>query len=199
MSVYSLPASKDGKIVTLRIENQVQHQFAGSGMPSVPTQIPAFRVADDVARSMTMGMAWPGMPANAQPGIWVADEPEPTEEQIRNSERYRRAVREQDAFLAAMVKQADDLNLKGQRNNIGLLHRVAAQVLGVTGRPWQEELRSDSLIDCPWCKSKIPTGALRCQFCGEIVDQAAYQAAKLKEKQAGLPGEPPRKPTHAAV
>jgi hypothetical protein len=197
MSEYKLPASKDGEIVMLRIGDQIQYQSAGSGVPPIPVQIPAFKVADDIARCFTMGKSWPNMPANAQPGIWVADQPEPTEAEILGSERYKHAVREQDAFLAAVVTQADDLDRKGQRNNIGLLHREAARVLGVTGRPWQEDLRSDSNMVCPWCKSLIPAGALRCRVCQEVVDPVAYNAAKVLQKQAGFAAEQ-KKPMQVA-
>jgi predicted nucleic acid-binding Zn ribbon protein len=186
-TTFILPAAEKGKYTTLRIEPQVQGVYVGrdnaGAQMHMPRQITVDEVANDCVRVWTMGSGWQGMPENAAPGIWKADEPEPTPEQILNSTQYKVAFDLQNKFFEAKVRRADDFDRRNQRYNINEEYLVAADWIGVTGRPWQEELKAENSKLCQWCGRNIPSGALKCAYCQEVVDYERY-AQEQKKLQA---------------
>jgi hypothetical protein len=130
-------------------------------------------IVNDLVRCWTAGFV--GMPAGAQPGIYVADEPEPTVEQILKSDAYKQARKQQELFAQAYVRQADELERIQKRADINETHRAMADYLGITGRTWQGEVKKENMIQCSWCTKWIPALAIKCPECKEIVNLELYE------------------------
>lgn len=184
-SVFVLPESPiGGKFSRLVIEPQVQSQYVGNGfhVDRSDATTPE-KIAADLVRCWADNRAWSGIPAGARPGIWVAKEPNPTDEQVLSSPEYKRALQEQNRYFAEKVKQAD---LYWQRDkstiNIDSEHYLAADYLKITGRSWQHDNRREANKTCPFCGAVIPSGAMICRECKEIVDPERYAIEKRKRE-----------------
>jgi membrane protein YdbS with pleckstrin-like domain len=52
---------------------------------------------------------------------------------------------------------------------------------------------------CPFCGESIKSDAIKCRFCGEILDQTAYEQARRAESGASQPRTPTPAPAPPAV
>ena len=156
------------------------------------TLITAEEIAYDIVREWTTNA--PGMTPECKPGIWVCAGSKPTEEE------RQRAVKWQSAWCEYLIMQGDEKMAKPEeRKYITPLMRAACRWMG-RERDWLLELKDAEIKMCPFCKKAVPADAIKCQFCGEIIDVARYAKLVAERdaivKAAAAPTAPLPPPVH---
>jgi hypothetical protein len=176
--VFELPATPKGSVTLLRIGRFKTSDYAGNNrnvfLPCTPVE-----VANDLVRTWVDLKAWTGMPPDAQPGIWVEEDPQVTAESVLRSPVFQRYTDMQVRFARAAVAQARALYRIGKTRDINDFHFHMADYLGTTGEPWQTFSHAEQMRKCPLCQTSIPVDSIKCAHCREVVDAERY-AAYLK-------------------
>lgn len=180
-SHYVLPAAKPGTVATLRVDDQHESEYVGF-QRSVEKLVTARVLAESLVRSWTMGRSFAGMPEGAQPGIWIADEEIPTKKQVLESPQFKQMEVAQDRYANAIIAQADKAQLGGKAHLVvSDEHRAMATYLGISGRPWQEQLKREDLVKCPFCAQMADKDAAVCPHCARVINPERYA-----ELEAGI-------------
>ena len=96
-------------------------------------------------------------------GVFVADEPEATDEQIKASPKLAEARAKQEEYFRMLVYEGDELNAKGMP--VDPIHRAAAIWMGAEDRPWVKEISEKQVKTCPACGEPVLANALVCKHC----------------------------------
>lgn len=124
-------------------------------------------------------------PNNAltQYGVGVSRQWPPTAEEMEAAhvalrKRLEFLVNEANMAVAQGPKIAEETIRPDQ-------HFIAARLLKKTSAecPWMDRsMKAAERIACPFCGEPVETGLPKCRNCHEIIDQAAYDAAKRQTK-----------------
>jgi len=176
---FTVPAAKEDDIAILHVEESVfwipnvliEEGKPGSSIKQTtsPAQMAASICNDYKGSHIALG-------EDAEPGVfWV--EHRLTKEQVKkfHADKIREALRKQKNWFKNLIALADvDWNKNHNAMAVSDLQRAAAKSLGVK-RDWIEVVAQEN-IQCPYCKTTIPVGSIKCMNCKEIVDQVAYKA-----------------------
>lgn len=180
---YKLPAvAKGADPFVLEITDQVQLESMPVTGQEIRRIITAEERLNDLLHCWTTNA--PYMAVDAHPGIWGSDSPTPTAEDRAENER------KQNNFLDALVSVADAIPAD-RRKEITPLMKIAAKHLGYD-RDWLTA-NPNSVEFCPYCKTQVKAGAVKCAKCGEIVDFEAYGVLEAR-KQAAVAAATPKIP-----
>ncbi len=181
-SRFTLPAATMGSFSRLVVEDQYQSHYIGQDK-HVDHRI----FAEDIARDLVKCWAQPLSNNGGAPGVFISPIDNPTDEQVIHLPEFQKALQDQDRYMANMVGQADQLYaIPENRRNINEEHQVAAKYLRISGRPWQGGLSRGATKECPFCGAACSHGAVKCISCGEIIDQAGYEALKKQVLNGGV-------------
>lgn len=179
--VFLIPAVPKGECRTLTIEYAerpfyVDYQRGNIWLSEQP-EVVANAVVEDHVRATV------NVTEGARPGLfYVQGLKQPDEVKKNNATALARAVREQDAWFARLVKAADDVWQKYRRHNtISDQHRLASKYLGLK-REWAEEMKAENTIQCAYCVSLISTKAILCPVC-RMPQEDAIQALDPKVRE----------------
>lgn len=221
--VFDVPAVARGeKPFILEVRDHVQREqlphILGGGQ--MPRQIAGEHIAADIIQHWTTGVL--GMTGNVRPGIWIvrdvitlADENGiPLKDQF-GVVQTRPATEEEKAAmwaedlaenLACQARWGDFNIQKGDAlwNDQNQEKRILINPTMKAAAPyykreveWTGELKQDDRKSCQFCGRSIARTVVKCQFCHEIVDRAAYD--KLNAKPAVAPPlDPGQKKQQAA-
>lgn len=177
---YVLPAAPKGKFTTLAVSGASD---IGINLMVEPAQlvvnpVPADAIATELVRQFTSSCL--KATTTIGPGIFVAREAEPTDQQILDSPEYAAALKRQEAYFRALIQDADALTLKGQP--VTDIHRVAAKWMGVENRPWFKEISEQRIKTCAACGETILAVAVKCRFCQtDLVEWALENGIEQSE------------------
>lgn len=145
--------------------------------------VTAEEIAADLLRCFAENS--PLIDADQGPGIWHYN-PDTTEEDRKKQEKR------QEAFAWANVRLARHLHRNPSPGETKITPQMRAwgAYLGLQ-EDWQTDERPDTKI-CVFCTKRIPTAAIKCPECREIVDQKRYAELTGGEPKAPLP--PPMQP-----
>lgn len=172
---FFLPGVEKGKApVTLKIDDFVQMKRDIATDTSVETRIPAEDVAADILGEWTQrGL---GMRPGCHPGVMRIEGDRP------NDKELRAMMDTQNAYMGEIVLQGDRLSQERPRQ-INERHRMACRYLGID-RPWLKELKDIETRECPYCTKTIPSAAVICPECKNVVNPAEYAKLKAAEEKA---------------
>jgi hypothetical protein len=189
MSRFSLEAAPPDGYTTCAVPDVCyEHNYLVEGN-FADTPIYADHLAPDLVQEWCdVAKANAGM----GPGIFVCAGSAPTEGELK------KARLKQTLWCNKLVNDAEEAWLNNKRNDIGDLHRGAAQWLGRLGFAWMQNDGQVALKDCPLCMSKINAAAAVCPNCRNTIDwarlgehmrqQAEYEAQmkRLTEQLAAV-------------
>jgi len=210
---YTLPAVKKGDPpFLLPVEDKIQigRSLHIEGNRETHSTVLGENIAGDIAAEWTERA--PGMSQECGPGIWVVRETiEENEEYMAEdgqkrfravsraateaekramfAEDHQRAKDRQAAWLEYQIFKGDKIaaDEKSEIRPTPLM-KLACRYMG-RNRKWLEEMRDGDIKVCPYCMESIPTAAVKCPKCHEIVDFEAYAALEARKKaaMAGIP------------
>lgn len=219
---FHVPAvAKGGKpfLLEVRDHNQPEKQPHIVGGRIVPRTITGEEIAADIIQHWTTGVL--GMTGDVRPGIWVVRDTIPMLEDngtpIRDvygivqsrpaTEAEKAAMWAEDLAenVACQARWGDFNILQGEvyatdtntkmRLLINPTMKASATYYGREVE-WSDELKHDDRKLCQFCGKSIARGIVKCQFCHEIVDRAAYD--KLTAKPSVAPPLNPNEKKQAA-
>ncbi len=172
-SEYILEAPPLGSFSTLTIEAQTQGRYVGNQL-DMPLTVSTQEIANDMLRVFRDGFGFQS--SQGQPGIWITKNAKgiPTVEEIK------KATEQQTLFADSVIEQATRLFRRKKYEDINQIHYEMAEWRGVEGLEWQEGTSQNQAQKCPFCKKSIPGDTIKCQYCSEIIDSAAYEEMKVK-------------------
>jgi hypothetical protein len=172
--IFKIPAAPFNGYSILRVSDQQESCYVAAGI-HVPRLITAEELAQDLVRDFRRLRSG----ANGCPGVWVAEQDNPTHEEIVNSAQYRDARAEQDVLCQNLIIEARTLKSKELENTLSDKHFIAADYLKVTGEDWQKkDLHHGARKQCHFCGHFVGAAVVKCTNCQEIIDPVGY--AKLK-------------------
>lgn len=158
---YVLPAAVKGGYSTLTISGASDIGLdANTGETSLHP-IPVDAIAAELVVRFTSDRLL--ATTSVGPGIWVAPEPIPTDDEIRKSPKFIEAVAKQDEYFRQLIYDGDQLSQNGKQ--VTNLHRLAAMYMGTEDRPWVREITERRTKTCPACGEMILAAALVCKQC----------------------------------
>jgi len=172
--IYEIPAAPLNGYSTLKVTDQQESCYVAAGI-HVPKLIAASELALDLARDFRRLRSG----NDGCPGVWVAEQDEPTHEQIINSTQYREARAEQDVLCQNLIVEARTLKGRNLENSITDKHFIAAEYLKITGEDWQKkDMQHGARKQCLFCGHFVSAAVVKCTNCQEIIDPVGY--ANLK-------------------
>lgn len=178
ISTWTLPAAPFDGFVKLKVTDQQQTDYVAAGM-RMQGNVPADELARDLARSFSMLTAG----GSGAVGVWVADEDDPTDEQILNSPRYHAAREAQEVLMKNIVVQARYLKGINEERAISRLHHAAAGYLRLEGEDWQGKNIGRSMTkECPYCTSFVQSSAVICPKCTNVIDAEGHARIQAQIK-----------------
>lgn len=103
------------------------------------------------------------------PGAWRDKETI----KIEFAEEIENAHRKQMNWFGEIIKIADEVFARTSRHSsVSELCRIAARRLNIQ-RPWTIDVTGSD--KCPFCKTTLPYGAVKCPNCREVVDRTGYE------------------------
>jgi hypothetical protein len=171
---FVIPAAPIDGLSFLPVGDSVYYQETKNDQQ---TQV---RVAYDTVAESIVGDFQRGhigrIPDVAEPGVFWIPGQYVDEQSIRNlfGPTILKAEQMQLKWFEELVKIADDTWSRTNRHSsVSHLQRMAAQRLAIS-RPWV--LRTgESDNTCPYCKSEVPFGAIKCPTCREVIDMPRYR------------------------
>lgn len=116
---------------------------------------------------------------NGGPGLfWVQGKF--TADQIKKKFplKVRDAAARQLVWYNTLINMADaDWEKNKDMMAVSNLQRLAAKELNID-RDWVMA-KVDEMMLCPFCKSKVTTGSVKCAVCMEVIDKTAYEKMKV--------------------
>lgn len=192
VKVYEVPAAPFDGFVRLKITDQQESDYIGGGR-TIKVLVPAEELAQDLAKDFRRFACGD----SGAIGVWVADENEPTDEEILASPRYKAAREEQDKIFRNLIIEARILKADPKTERaISEKHYVAAAYLNIEGEDWQNSnMKRAARKECPFCQKYVSADAFVCSGCHEIIDAEGYAKQKTSiksqidalEQQATLP------------
>lgn len=140
-------------------------------------EVGALHIAHDLVRMMNenSGMGAPDAPAFV--GLFVCEQPTPTEEELQQ------AHAKLEAFARHYVQVADDDFENYHRPQfIPHLARRFARYLKLD-KPWM--VAKSAMIECPYCTENISAHAAICPNCKQVVNPERMQELQAKKAAAG--------------
>lgn len=170
---YFLPAAPKGKFSTLTVVGASDIGLDWMTDPVQPIARPV--TADAIAEELTRQFVNSAFRGNttAGPGIWVAPQPVPTEQEILDSPEMKEALARQEAYFRFLIHDGDVLHDKGQP--VTKTHRVAAAWMGTEDRPWAKEITEKRNKVCPACSEYVLATAVKCRHCQTDLIEYALQ------------------------
>jgi hypothetical protein len=212
---YELPAvprNADPAILVVEDKIQWEQQLHVQGGGKIPRQINGTDIANDIVNEWSRNAL--GMSGDCGPGIWLIRDvvPEINADGTPVLDVYKKAVfraateqekaamwkedvanarARQQAWGDYLIRQGDLYDKEPKtRALIRDLHREACKYYG-REREWLQELRDGDVKYCPFCMKALKAEAVKCEFCGEIVDREKYEELTGKKRAV----QPPLKQT----
>jgi hypothetical protein len=158
---YVLPAAPKGGFQTLTITGASDIGTDPNTDEHMLRPIPVDAIAQELVVRFTIDRL--GATTSVGPGIWVAPEPVPTDDQIRKSPEMAAALAKQEEYFRQLIYEGD--RLSADSKPVTNLHRVAAVYMGTEDRPWVKEITERRTKTCPACGEMILAAALVCKSC----------------------------------
>lgn len=207
-------------LVEVRDHNQLERlpHIVGGGI--FPRTIIGEHIAKDIVQHWATGAL--GMTGDCHPGVWTVRDTitlqdvdghpmrdaagqvltRPATEEEKSAmwaEDLAENTKAQNKWADLLIGQGDTL-ANDPNPSMKLLisdqSRAACRYRG-RDRAWEQELLDSDAKSCPFCLKSLDIRAVVCQYCSNVVDQAAY--AKLTAKAAlSPPVQSPGKQNHAA-
>lgn len=219
--VFDAPAvPKNAKpfLLEVRDHNQLEKLPHIVGGGQFPRTILGQNIAEDIRKHWSEGAL--GMTPECRPGIWIvrdviviADESGTPLRDAFGAVQTRPATQEErDAMWQAdlaentmaqnrwadlLIGQGDTLANDPNPSMQLLISPLMRSALKYRGRDraWEQELKDGDAKSCQFCMKSLDIRAIKCQFCGEVVDREAY--AKLMVKAPLPPPVQSGKQNHA--
>lgn len=113
-----------------------------------------------------------------RPGIFICAGDTPTTDELEQAKLG------QDLYAEAYFNEAEDMFANGARAAITATHRMWAKYLGRENAPWYNRTERVTTTDCPFCRTKVDSQAIKCRECGGILDEDAWYKAELRRLEA---------------
>lgn len=189
---FTIPAAPADGFSTMEVTQQTENCYVAAGQ-HMELVIEAQESTNDLVQAfgkLTCGN-------EGMIGVWAV-EGRPTDEEILNSEQFRQAGVNQEALMQNLVREARALHKDNGGKGICEKHHVAAKYLKIEGDEWQGSTMTRAATqECPFCKTYVPSGAVICPKCTNIIDAAGHVRLKRAmeaqinaiEQQSTLPSD----------
>lgn len=190
-SFYIIPPGTYEKPSVLHVEPAYSLQEIHEGMPLLEIPCSSLQAADAVVRDYVNSLL--EYNTDSHPGLfyvpgkfsaeYVAD-PKATFKIDDNTVSFRKlldsALVKQRNWFGKLVKQADTLWARSNGNPAALNEdmRMGATELGLTNKPWMEDIQTMEMTNCPYCGFLRHGTFPKCSNCHEVIDPIRY--AKLQ-------------------
>lgn len=170
VQMYMLePIPKGSAPFLLRINDDVQWEKLLSVQPPVSKTILGEEIAADLV--LHASRQGPFMNEDAHPAVWMCEGDTPSSEEI-----YAELPKLRD-YCGLLVEYADDLERRRTKGE-ALVPKVTQRMKDACRyldlkRDWLTELVDSSTV-CPFCTHTIPSHALKCPECKEVVNRVKY-------------------------
>lgn len=169
---FTLKPVLPGEIAYLDVYDDEEMVFMGHER-SMPVTVPAMDTAKWLVSRWTESLPLGGKfnnPLVERPGIWICEGKEATAQELTLNRTLqtnfaKRKVAEGDVFHADPQKKFPVIRM----------HLVMADLLGVTGKPWQINIDRSSLVECPFCGHPMRADLPTCAQCRGIVNDRLYK------------------------
>jgi hypothetical protein len=160
---YVLPAAPKGGFSKLVVTGASDIGMDLLSDPPVPLPRPI--PADDIANDLLIGFTLSNLDATVTrgPGIFIATEPDPTDEQIAASPKLEAARAKQEEYFRDLIHAGEELHARGKP--VTNLHRLAAIWMGAEDRAWAKEITEKRTKACAACGESILSAATVCRYC----------------------------------
>jgi hypothetical protein len=185
--VYRIPAAKWGDIEILHVDEGIQYipnPLIEEGQPGAnikqiipPPEIARSLVEDYISSHIALG-------ENAAPGLfWVHGKLTKDEVKRFHNRDIRKAETQQINWFRNLIAMADTDWMKNHNMlAVSDLQRLAARCLGVK-KDWVEFVMQET-VQCPFCTIGIPSHAIVCPNCRQILKQDEFQQRNLGQATA---------------
>lgn len=189
---YVIPAGSKENPSYVTVEDCNQSVYYGETIGSRVSRFLAEQVARDIVEDLTLRVGNANAQEDAFPGIFICAGSEATRDEIEEADG------KQFRYLKRAVEHARNLDraMPSQRNRIGDLEHKAAEMLGITGESWQQEIKRGAQMECPSCFKFIDSRAKKCPICLEFT-KSEYDPAFTALDRATAPPVPLAPPLKA--
>lgn len=173
---YVMPGAPKGKFSTLTVRDTYAYvrNFSVDNFELYQAPVAGSVVAENLMQAWSNGLV--GTKEGIGPGILVCADLEPTAEEIAS------VMAKQEVYFRELIMEGDILfNKPETAGDITDVHRLAAEWMGTTDRPWFKPLTHISLTPCPACAEDIRSTAKICKVCKtNIAEFLEAENAKAK-------------------
>jgi len=174
----------EGEYKFIVIPHCSQSTYGGENVGVYPHPIYPIVIANDLKECWCdrVPLATP----DACPGVFVCEESKPSKLEL--STAYKR----QWNWGMKMVEEADAWHRDNKAKYIQPIHRIMAQWLKISDKPWLPEAHGERKA-CPACQSYIPAAAVVCPRCQTQIAEFPQELARLNQP---APPTSKREPLH---